>query len=67
MDQTGTPLGSYDSVPWARKEWGEKKKSVRDTGEILNPSNRIGNGKIEKEGKKNQNSNPRGWCAVVIS
>ena len=46
---------------------GEKKKSVRDTGEILNPSNRRGNGTTEKEGKKNQNSNPRIWCAVVIS
>ena len=68
MGQTGTLLGSYDCVPWARKEWGGKKKSMKDTGEILNPSNLMGNGQIErKEGKKNQNSNPRGWCAVVIN
>lgn len=41
---------------------------MKDTGEVLNPSNLMGNGQIErKEGKKNQNSNPRGWCAVVIN
>lgn len=41
---------------------------MKDTGEILNPFNLMGNGQIEREeGKKNQNSNPRGWCAVVIS
>ena len=50
------------------KSGEEKKKSMKDTGEILNPSNLMGNGRIErKEGKKNQNSNPRGWCAVVIN
>lgn len=39
---------------------------MKDTGEILNPFNLMGNGQIEREeGKKNQNSNPRGWCAVV--
>lgn len=41
---------------------------MKDTGEILNPFNLMGNGQIEREeGKKNQNSSPRGWCTVVIS